>query len=75
MNEIKNRFEFTAVVIINNGELTDDFTIEIAQIADRLAERLEIAKKALQTIVESTEHGKETAKTIASEALEAIIKP
>ncbi|RKN84343.1 hypothetical protein D7M11_12680 [Paenibacillus ginsengarvi] len=72
---MKNRFEFTAVVLIGNGELTDDFTIEIAQIADRLTEQLEIAKKALQTIVESTEHGNEAAKTIAAEALEAIIKP
>ncbi|ULL19707.1 hypothetical protein DVH26_10030 [Paenibacillus sp. H1-7] len=72
---MKNRFEFTAVVLIGNGELTDDFTIETAQIADRLTEQLEIAKKELQTIVESTEHGNEAAKTIAAGALEAIIKP
>ncbi|RAV09943.1 hypothetical protein DQG23_38720 [Paenibacillus contaminans] len=72
---MKNKFEFTAVVLIGNGELTDDFTIEIAQIADRLTEQLEIAKKALQTIVESTEHSNEAVKTIAAEALEAIMKP
>ncbi|MUT68368.1 hypothetical protein GOM71_20905 [Paenibacillus sp. NEAU-GSW1] len=71
---MKNRFEFTAVVLIGNGEITDDFTIEMAQIADRLTEQLEIAKKALQSIVECAEDDNEEAKTVAAEALEAIIK-
>ncbi|MBP1967119.1 hypothetical protein [Paenibacillus aceris] len=71
---MKNRFEFTAVVLIGNGELTDDFTIDIAKMADRLNTQLEIAKKALQTIAESSAQGNEAAKTIAAEALIAIVE-
>lgn len=40
---MKNRFEFTAVVLIGNGELTDDFTIDLAKMVDRLTAQLEIA--------------------------------
>lgn len=69
---MKNRFEFTTVVLIGNGELTDDFTIDIAKMADRLTAQLEIAKKALQTIAESAAPSNESAKTIAVEALKAI---
>ncbi|MFC5451587.1 hypothetical protein [Paenibacillus aestuarii] len=71
---MKNRFEFTAVVLIGNGELTDDFTIDIAKMADRLTTQLEIAKKALLTIAESSAQGNEAAKTIAAEALIAIVE-
>lgn len=71
---MKNRFEFTAVVLIGNGELTDDFTIDLAKMVDRLTAQMEIAKKALQTIAESSEQGNEASKTIATEALEAIVE-
>lgn len=71
---MKNRFEFTAVVLIGNGELTDDFTIDIAKVADRLTTQLEIAKKALQTIAESSAQDNEAAKTIAAEALKSIME-
>ncbi|MNT44087.1 hypothetical protein D3C72_1805960 [compost metagenome] len=71
---MKNRFEFTAVVLIGNGELTDDFTIDIAKMADRLTTQLEIAKKALQTITENSAQDNETAKTIAAEALKSIME-
>lgn len=71
---MKNRFEFTAVVLIGNGELIDDFTIDIAKIADRLTTQLEIAKKALQTIAESSAQDNEAAKTIAAEALKSIVE-
>ncbi|MNH93472.1 hypothetical protein D3C73_460740 [compost metagenome] len=71
---MKNRFEFTAVVLIGNGELTDDFTIDIAKMADRLTTQLEIAKKALQTITESSAQDNEAAKTIAAEALKSIME-
>ncbi|WP_261305309.1 hypothetical protein [Paenibacillus andongensis] len=71
---MKNRFEFTAIVLIGNGELTDDFTIDLAKIADRLTSQLEIAKKALQTIAECSAEGNEAAKTIAEEALKAIVE-
>ncbi|NOU75577.1 hypothetical protein GC098_30085 [Paenibacillus sp. LMG 31458] len=71
---MKNRFEFTAVVLIGNGELTDDFTIDIAKMIDRLTTQLEIAKKALQTIAESSALGTEVAKTIAAESLIAIVE-
>lgn len=71
---MKNRFEFTAVVLIGNGELTDDFTIDLAKMVDRLTAQLEIAKKSLQTIAGSSEQGNESAKTIAAEALESIVE-
>jgi len=70
---MKNKFEFTAVVLIGNGELTDDFTIDLAKMVDRLTAQLEIAQKALQTIAGSSEQGNEAAKTIAIEALESIV--
>lgn len=69
---MKNRFEFTAIVLIGNGELTDDFTIDLAKMVDRLTEQMEIAKKALQTIADSAAQGNGASKTIAVEALEAI---
>ncbi|MNK42572.1 hypothetical protein D3C87_612630 [compost metagenome] len=71
---MKNRFEFTAVVLIGNGELTDDFTIDIAKMADRLTTQLEIAKKALQTITETSAQDNEAVKTIAAEALKSIME-
>ncbi|NOU75603.1 hypothetical protein GC098_30235 [Paenibacillus sp. LMG 31458] len=71
---MKNRFEFTAVVLIGNGELTDDFTIDLAKMVDRLTAQLEIAKKALQTIAGNSEQGNEAAKTIAAEALASIVE-
>ncbi|KRF03408.1 hypothetical protein ASG89_23530 [Paenibacillus sp. Soil766] len=69
---MKNRFEFTAVVLIGNGELTDDFTIDLAKMVDRMTAQLEIAQKALQTIAASSEQGNEAAKNIALKALESI---
>ncbi|BAH46879.1 hypothetical protein BBR47_59020 [Brevibacillus brevis NBRC 100599] len=71
---MKNRFEFIAVVLIGNGESTDDFTVYIAKMADRLTTQLEIAKKALQTIVESSPQDNEAAKIIAAEALKSIVE-
>ncbi|MDQ0062693.1 hypothetical protein [Paenibacillus harenae] len=71
---MKNRFEFTAVVLIGNGEFTDDFTIDIAKMADRLTTQLEIAKKAHQTIAKSSAQNNEAAKTIAAEALKSIVE-
>ncbi|WP_025717157.1 hypothetical protein [Paenibacillus sp. 1-18] len=71
---MKNKFEFTAVVLIGNGELTDDFTIDLAKMVDRLTAQLEIAQKALQTIAGSSEQGNEAAKAIAIEALESIVE-
>jgi len=71
---VKNRFEFTSVILIGNGELTDDFTIDIAKMADRLTTQLEIAKKALQTIAENSAEDNEAAKTIAAEALTSILE-
>lgn len=71
---MKNRFEFTSVILIGNGELTDDFTIDIAKMADRLTTQLEIAKKALQTIAENSAEDNEAAKTIAAEALTSILE-
>jgi len=71
---VKNRFEFIAVVLIGNGESTDDFTVYIAKMADRLTTQLEIAKKALQTIAESSPQDNEAAKIIAAEALKSIVE-
>lgn len=71
---MKNKFEFTAVVLIGNGELTDDFTIDIAKIADQLTTQLEITKKALQAIAENPAQDNEAAKTIAAEALKSIME-
>ncbi|WP_068620496.1 hypothetical protein [Paenibacillus tuaregi] len=69
---MKNKFEFTAVVLIGNGELTDDFTVDLAKMVDRLTAQMEVAKNALQTIAESSAPGNEVSKTIAAKALEAI---
>ncbi|TYP71955.1 hypothetical protein [Paenibacillus methanolicus] len=69
---MNHTFEFTAIVMIGNGELTEDFTIDIARIADQLTARLEIAQKTLQTIADSAAQDNEAVKTIASEALKAM---
>ncbi|WP_152392867.1 hypothetical protein [Paenibacillus guangzhouensis] len=71
---MKNRFEFTTVVLIGNGELTDDFAIDLAKMVDRLTAQMEIAKKALKTIAENSAQGNEASMTIATEALEEIDK-